>query len=128
MEFIPNPAHKRSDLIRPTVQGQELLATTTEREAKFLARLPLHISEAELTSAATLLQRLREVVAGQQARDSEVKVKSRPLPPVPPALRKPNRMPKVTKRVAAAKEEAPPTDSQPMAPLPDEIELPVNLL
>jgi DNA-binding MarR family transcriptional regulator len=63
MEFIANPAHKRSDLLRITPDGRALLNRATEREAKFLAPLLSHAREADVVAAAELLQKIRLLLA-----------------------------------------------------------------
>jgi DNA-binding MarR family transcriptional regulator len=63
IEFIANPAHKRSDLLRITPDGRALLSRATEREAKFLAPLLPHAREVDVLAAAELLQKIRLLLA-----------------------------------------------------------------
>src|SRR5438093_294379 len=42
VEFMTNPAHKRSDLVRLTERGQNLVAAVAERTAGFLEGLSSH--------------------------------------------------------------------------------------
>ena len=65
VEFVENPAHKRSDLVRLTERGRALLTAANEREATFLAGLLKHTSEAEVLSAGELLMRLRQLLEGR---------------------------------------------------------------
>lgn len=125
LEFMPNPAHKRSDLVRLTEQGNEMLDSATEREAKFLARLLPHISEAELTSATALLQRLRTVLAGQEWDASADMTVAKPRTTV---RRKKPQSPKLGKRAAPVLVEPTLADAPPTTAAWEGDELPVNLL
>lgn len=64
VSFISNPAHKRSDLVQLTERGQALLRASNEWQARFLADLVPHVSEAEVLAATALLSRLRGVLQG----------------------------------------------------------------
>ena len=113
VEFVANPAHKRSDLIRLTDQGERLLATATKREASFLAGLLNHTTEAEVLSAGKLLTRLRQLLGG-----------SEPMRLV--------HLPKPTSKRARPKRRIPKAIIQPPKPAPEpelvESEFPINLL
>ena len=63
VEFSRNPAHKRSGLVSLTELGRALFATAAEQEKTFLADMASSFPEAEVLSAASLLRRLREVLA-----------------------------------------------------------------
>jgi DNA-binding MarR family transcriptional regulator len=80
VEFLANPAHKRSDLIHLTEQGRTRLSTATQREANFLAPLLSHVSEEEILAATALLSRVRQLLAGhaQVEPRSAVKKKQKP--------------------------------------------------
>ena len=60
VEKIPNPAHKRSHLIRLTDQGREALDEMNRREFRLVEKLDLGFSGAELNNAAEVLRTLRE--------------------------------------------------------------------
>jgi DNA-binding MarR family transcriptional regulator len=64
--FVPNPGHKRSDLVSLTDAGRQLLSSAAEREASLLATLLPHTTEAELKAAAELLRRLRLLLGGER--------------------------------------------------------------
>jgi DNA-binding MarR family transcriptional regulator len=119
VEFRPNPAHKRSDLIYLTDRGEEMLGTATEREANFLVPLLPHTTEAELLSAGTLLHRMRDLLAGQERAHTEVVARVK--------RRKPHRRRQAhPKRVVPVAAESTRGDAAPA--IPDEAALPVNLL
>lgn len=68
VEFASNPGHRRSDFVRLTHEGEALLASANQREAGVLAALMPHTTEAEVTNAAVLLRKLRELMAGERKR------------------------------------------------------------
>lgn len=57
VEAVPNPAHKRSSLIRLTGTGRALTGTVLERERAPLARVD-DLSEAEVAACLRVLDRL----------------------------------------------------------------------
>ncbi len=59
VEAGPNPADRRSRLVRLTPVGQRTLETMRGREAQLLRRLPLEISKKELRGAAAVLEKIR---------------------------------------------------------------------
>jgi len=75
VEQIPNPAHKRSFLIRLTEAGHARIGDMTRREAQALSRLEWP-DPRDLRSAADTLARVRATFAGSKwsgvARDSGV--------------------------------------------------------
>lgn len=60
VQTSPNPAHRRSHLIRLTPFGAETLKALRRREAQSLAQSPLASSKKELRSAAATLRTVRE--------------------------------------------------------------------
>lgn len=70
VEFIDNPAHKRSWLVRLTEKGKTCIETMLTREAGVLKELPLSVSEQDILTATAVLRSLREVFQGQAWRDA----------------------------------------------------------
>ena len=125
VQFMPNPAHKRSDLAQLTERGKDMLGTAIEREAQFLAPLLPHISEAELALAAALVQRLGAALAGQACEASAGGAVAKPRTPV---RRKKNQTPKVRKPVVQVMVQSTLADAPPAAATSEVDGLPVNLL
>jgi DNA-binding MarR family transcriptional regulator len=65
VEFIDNPAHKRSWLVRLTDKGRALMEAMTAREARILNELPVPVSEQQIQDATAVLRSMREVFHGQ---------------------------------------------------------------
>lgn len=59
VELIPNPAHKRSKLVRLTDDGRDEFEAMRRRESRMLARLPVTCSEQQMAEAAGVLRDLR---------------------------------------------------------------------
>lgn len=66
VEFIDNPAHKRSRLVRLTPRGKELLEAMYRREAKALGQLEIGIPDENLRAAAAVLRAVRELFQSEQ--------------------------------------------------------------
>ena len=66
VEFNPNPAHKRSRLVRLTPQGKAFLEAMYRREAKLLAGIEIDIAEEDLHAAGAILRTVREVFESDQ--------------------------------------------------------------
>jgi DNA-binding MarR family transcriptional regulator len=62
VEFSPNPAHKRSDLVALSSRGSILAAAVGQRESDLLENLASRISGADLLAATELLSELRQVL------------------------------------------------------------------
>jgi hypothetical protein len=109
VEWLSNPAHRRSDLVQLTEKGRTDLTTFIAGETKVLEQLPHQISENDARSCLGLLRQVREILAneGQTRRTAE-----------PARLTKPK-----SERVRSEPE--PEIAEQPAT---DETELPVNLL
>ena len=66
VEFIENPAHKRSHLVTLTEKGKELVSAMNHREEKILTQLEINISESDMKIAANVLRSLRELFESSQ--------------------------------------------------------------
>jgi DNA-binding MarR family transcriptional regulator len=121
VELSLNPAHKRSELVQLTLLGRDLFAQAAEHEAAFLTELASRVPEAEVVSAAALLRRLREMLAGgERLREGEKPGERRERSEVrgqKSEVRRAARTQKVTARAVIPDE-----------PESDEGELPYNLL
>ncbi len=62
VEFVENPAHKRSALVRLTLRGEEAVEAVNRREARLRARLDLAATERELRHAAAVLRAVRDAL------------------------------------------------------------------
>ena len=60
VEFIDNPAHKRSHLVRLTPKGKESVGAMNRREAKLLGKLGVDIPQDDLLTAVKVLRAVRE--------------------------------------------------------------------
>lgn len=60
VELVPNPAHKRSSLVRLTSKGKKLAEAVAHKEEAFLAELQIDLSEKELLLASSVLRKLRD--------------------------------------------------------------------
>ncbi|GAA2354974.1 MarR family winged helix-turn-helix transcriptional regulator [Nonomuraea africana] len=58
VEFVPNPAHKRSSLIRLTEQGRAAIAAVVDRERAVLRQIGGDLTDAEITACIRVLSRL----------------------------------------------------------------------
>jgi DNA-binding MarR family transcriptional regulator len=59
VELVPNPAHRRSPLVRLTAAGESRVAEMALREGELLARLETGVSEREVARAAQVLRAVR---------------------------------------------------------------------
>ena len=64
IEFIDNPAHKRSKLLRLTPKGERVHAEMTERLRRFAGDLAVDFDAAELATTARVLNALRAKLTG----------------------------------------------------------------
>ncbi len=62
LEAAPNPAHKRSPLMRLTRKGETTIVRMKEREGRFARRAKLDANAAELARAARTLRELRRAI------------------------------------------------------------------
>ena len=63
VEFIPNPAHERSKLVRLTLKGHRFVEALTRREAKLIADLAADISMHDVQTATEVLRKLKDKFA-----------------------------------------------------------------
>jgi len=111
VELVENPAHKRSALVQLTEQGSQLAKSVTEREVGLHQLLIPQVDPDDLEKATALLARLREVLA------------DKPISSQLPRLH-PTSSPR--KFRAGPDRKAPPIPKS--GPIPEDYELPVNLL
>src|SRR5258706_4221166 len=64
VDFISNPAHKRSDLARLTEPGRSFAVSVTKREVELLERVSSRVSQTEVLSAAAVLRRIELLLTG----------------------------------------------------------------
>jgi DNA-binding MarR family transcriptional regulator len=62
VEFVTNPDHKRSALVRLTTRGQAIIAEAGKEAAELTTKLLPAFSQSELSSAADVLSRLRSLL------------------------------------------------------------------
>ena len=60
VEYLENPAHRRSKLVQATDKGREVFASLRQREAEALSRLSLKVTFRELEAADKVLSMLIE--------------------------------------------------------------------
>jgi len=119
VELIPNPDHKRSALVRLTNRGQDAIAHATQEEARLSNDLLPAFSPSELSVATDVLNKLRKLLESQEQGT--------------PSREQPSRSAHFGRDVhesAARVEIAQHANPSPIesSDLPDEGELPVNLL
>lgn len=69
VEFVENPAHRRSSLVRVTGKGKELAQAMNRREETVLKDLAVPCGTDDLRSAAAVLRAVRQALeAGEQNR------------------------------------------------------------
>jgi DNA-binding MarR family transcriptional regulator len=81
--FVPNPGHKRSDLVALTEAGRALLASANAREASALETLLPHTTEAAVKAAAELLRKLRLLLGGERKRRKAIPAAATAVSPAP---------------------------------------------
>jgi len=62
VEFVDNPAHRRSHLVRLTPSGKAHLGELSRRESAALSRLEIQASQEEIVAAAVALRALRSAL------------------------------------------------------------------
>jgi DNA-binding MarR family transcriptional regulator len=65
VEFVDNPAHKRSRLVRLTVAGGRYVAEMKRREAELLSQLETGVAARDTRAAAAVVRAVREAMTGQ---------------------------------------------------------------
>ena len=63
VEFVDNPAHRRSRLVRLTLSGAEYLADVQRRETDLLSALEIGVSTERVKRAAEVLRQVRDALA-----------------------------------------------------------------
>jgi len=66
VEFLENPAHKRSPLVQLTTRGLALLEEMNQRAIKVFKRLPMSIPEEDLRRTASVLRVVRQLFVGKK--------------------------------------------------------------
>lgn len=75
-EYVPNPAHRRAKLLRPTEEGRTAVSRITPAHAEFAARLAEALGEEEFARTVQVLERLSDAMdtlpspAGQRRESS----------------------------------------------------------
>jgi len=69
VEFVDNPAHRRSRLVRLTVPGEQYLDGMSRREVGLLSALNIGISTERVESAVEAMRSVREALAIVRAGD-----------------------------------------------------------
>ncbi|MFE0130390.1 MarR family winged helix-turn-helix transcriptional regulator [Streptomyces sp. NPDC059037] len=62
-EYVPNPAHRRAKLLRPTDEGRAAVEKIGPGHAEMAARLAATLGEAEFAETVRVLERLSRAVA-----------------------------------------------------------------
>jgi DNA-binding MarR family transcriptional regulator len=120
VELTPNPAHKRSELVRLTDRGSAALEVVSQNSEGYKARILPQLSKEELARASDLLRTIREGLCGVTIPTPEAELKNG----------SPLQSTKTTEGLASeSKVEAPPPQrNQVEETFSDENELPISLL
>ncbi|WP_433372032.1 MarR family winged helix-turn-helix transcriptional regulator [Streptosporangium sp. CA-115845] len=62
VEFVPNPVHKRSSLIRLTEEGQAAITAVIDRERAVLRQVGGDLTDAEVAACVHVLSRLLQLL------------------------------------------------------------------
>jgi len=77
---VPNPAHKRSELVRLTERGVATLQSACKDAEAYKEKLLPRLSEADLARASDLLRSIREQLSGTTSAPAEPEETSNPAP------------------------------------------------
>ena len=77
VDFISNPAHKKSDLVRLTETGRVFSTSLTEREAELLELASSRVSQAEVLSVTAVLRRIEQLLSADPKLPEEAAGSSR---------------------------------------------------
>lgn len=66
VESLPNPAHRRSHLLRLTTAGERFVTDMERRERELLSGLRMDVGRAELEAAAATLRSVRAFFEGER--------------------------------------------------------------
>ncbi|WP_326647114.1 MarR family winged helix-turn-helix transcriptional regulator [Streptosporangium sp. NBC_01755] len=62
VEFVPNPAHKRSSLIQLTEEGQAAITAVIDRERAVLRQVGGDLTDTEVAACVQVLSRLLQLL------------------------------------------------------------------
>ncbi|MER5895065.1 MarR family transcriptional regulator [Streptomyces sp. NPDC001876] len=62
-EYVPNPAHRRAKLVRPTEEGRAAVSRIDPAHAEFAGRLAAELGEEQFAQTVRVLERLSEALA-----------------------------------------------------------------
>ena len=68
VEFMENPVHRRSRLVRLAAKGKEFLEAGNQREAKMFADLVIDVGDEDMRSTAKVLRAVREALGTRESR------------------------------------------------------------
>src|SRR5438034_3278005 len=128
VQFIPNPGHKRSPLVRLTDQGQSALDSAAQQQNEFLESLSARTSETELMSASSLLRKLRQAIADRRQPTPGVPRRSPAGPAFKAQTRRQPRPKRPSSIVGSPLKQPEPVPPEPHQAQTDEAEFPINLL
>ena len=74
VEFVNNPAHKRSELVRLTDPGRLVSEKADRHEAAFVTSLASRLSPGDAAGASSVLRRIRELLGEGRDRDQRSEV------------------------------------------------------
>jgi len=66
VEFVQNPAHKRSAYVRLTARGKKAVETMNRREEKLLSKNGVGVTDAKMLEASVTLREVRSFFEGEQ--------------------------------------------------------------
>ncbi|MEP7337703.1 MAG: MarR family winged helix-turn-helix transcriptional regulator [Acidobacteriota bacterium] len=66
IEFVENPAHKRSPFVRLTPQGKKTVDTMNRRENKLLSKSGVGVTDKKMREAAETLHNVRAFFEGEE--------------------------------------------------------------
>ena len=72
VEFIDNPAHKRSALVRLTEVGKARWAGGQQARTQFWSEIHSRVSEAEISATLSLLRKLHNLISKRKAADKPI--------------------------------------------------------
>lgn len=74
VETVPNPAHKRSDLVRLTSEGNRWLMANEPEYRRFLSEIEAELGQNEIQSGLSVLRRIHQLLtkkaAGEESKSS----------------------------------------------------------
>jgi len=67
VESVPNPAHKRSDLVRLTSEGTRWLMANEPGYRHFLSHIEAELPQSEIQSGLSVLRRIHQLLSKEAA-------------------------------------------------------------